>query len=167
MLPHAEKSSKLAKKENGMEQIKYLLLPLLGIVVGISLTSQSGINSQLRNWLGSPFQAAFVSFLVGTVFLGSVVVIFTKWQVSKNLVTAPPWIWVGGILGSFNIAASIFLVPKLGALSLIMAIVGGQIIAAIVFDHFGIMGYPKISVTSWRLLGCLLVMAGLFLAMKK
>ena len=49
-----------------------LFIPLtLGI--GIALTIQTAINSQLREYLNSPLQAALLSFLVGTILLAILV----------------------------------------------------------------------------------------------
>jgi transporter family-2 protein len=42
------------------------------LIVGTSLASQAGLNAQLRVALSSPIQAAFISFLVGTIILGVV-----------------------------------------------------------------------------------------------
>ena len=49
----------------------YLLLAC-SLAIGFSLASQAGVNSQLRLALNSPVQAAFISFLIGTVILGCI-----------------------------------------------------------------------------------------------
>jgi transporter family-2 protein len=145
----------------------YLLLPL-SILVGFSLASQAGINAQLRLALSSPIQAAFISFFIGTVILGLVVFIQGEpWFKPNALPSIPWWAWLGGLLGAFNIAMSIYLAPKLGALVLAISIVCGQVIASLALDQQGWFGYPKIEITVNRVIGALLLIAGLFLVVKK
>jgi transporter family-2 protein len=145
----------------------YLLLPL-SILVGFSLASQAGINAQLRLALSSPIQAAFISFFIGTVILGLVVFIQGEtWFKPNALPSIPWWAWLGGLLGAFNIAMSIYLAPKLGALVLAISIVCGQVIASLALDQQGWFGYPKIEITVNRVIGSLLLIAGLFLVVKK
>jgi transporter family-2 protein len=145
----------------------YLLLPL-SILVGFSLASQAGINAQLRLALSSPIQAAFISFFIGTVILGLIVFIQGEpWFKPNALPSIPWWAWLGGLLGAFNIAMSIYLAPKLGALVLAISIVCGQVIASLALDQQGWFGYPKIEITVNRVIGALLLIAGLFLVVKK
>lgn len=145
----------------------YLLLPL-SILVGFSLASQAGINAQLRLALSSPIQAAFISFFIGTVILGLIVFIQGEPWFKPNIFPSIPWwAWLGGLLGAFNIAMSIYLAPKLGALVLAISIVCGQVIASLALDQQGWFGYPKIEITVNRVIGALLLIAGLFLVVKK
>ncbi len=145
----------------------YLLLPL-SILVGFSLASQAGINAQLRLALSSPIQAAFISFFIGTIILGVIVVIQGEpWFQPNTFSKIPWWAWLGGVLGAFNIAMSIYLAPKLGALVLAVSIVCGQVIASLALDQQGWFGYPKIEISINRIIGALLLIAGLFLVVKK
>ncbi len=145
----------------------YFLLPL-SILIGVSLASQAGVNSQLRTALSSPIQAAFISFLVGTVILGTIAFFQgEQWFKSGALAQIPWWAWLGGALGAFNITLSIFLAPKLGAMVLAISIVCGQIMASLVFDQNGWLGYPKIEITPSRVIGAVFVVIGMILVAKK
>jgi transporter family-2 protein len=132
------------------------------------MASQAGINSQLRMALSNPVQAAFISFLIGTIILGVIALVQgDAWFKGNSLASIPWWAWLGGILGAFNIAMSIFLAPKLGALVLAISIVVGQIVASLVLDQNGWLGYPKIDITLNRVIGALFVVVGLMLVVKK
>ena len=145
----------------------YFLLPL-SVIIGFSLASQAGVNSQLRSALSNPVQAAFISFLIGTIILGIVALIQgDTWFKPNALITIPWWAWLGGFLGAFNIAMSIFLAPKLGAMVLAISIVCGQIIASLVLDQNGWLGYPKIEITTNRIIGAMFVIIGLILVVRK
>ncbi|MDQ4678446.1 DMT family transporter, partial [Stenotrophomonas maltophilia group sp. RNC7] len=49
---------------------------------------------------------------------------------------------------------------KLGAAGLMTAVIAGQILASIAIDYFGLVGFVPRSISGPRLLGTLLVMAG-------
>ena len=145
----------------------YFLLPL-SVLVGFSFASQAGINSQLRIALSNPIQAAFISFLIGTIVLGVIALVQgDTWFKPNSLTLIPWWAWLGGFLGAFNIAISVFLAPKLGAMVLAISIVFGQMMASLVLDQNGWLGYPKIEITPNRILGALFVVIGLVLVVKK
>ncbi|KAB2826473.1 DMT family transporter [Aliivibrio finisterrensis] len=145
----------------------YFLLPI-SVLIGFSLASQAGVNSQLRLALSNPIQAAFISFLIGTIILGALALIQgDSWFKPNSLAILPWWAWLGGLFGAFNIAMSIFLAPKLGALVLAISIVCGQVIASLALDQNGWLGYPKIEITFNRVLGALFLIIGMFLVAKK
>jgi transporter family-2 protein len=151
-----------------LKDISSYFLFLSAIIVGFSLASQAGINSQLRSALASPIQAAFLSFLIGTVLLGVVVLIQRdKWLSVNDALGIPWWAWLGGILGAFNIAMSIYLAPKLGAVALAVSVVCGQLIASLFYDQYGFLGYPKLEISPSRLIGAVFLILGVILVARK
>ncbi|NOI21906.1 DMT family transporter [Vibrio mediterranei] len=141
-----------------------VVLVILSVVVGVGLVSQAGVNAQLKVGMSSSLQAAFVSFVVGTAVLGILVVIEGKpWFPQGSISSLPWWAWIGGLLGAFNIAMSIYLAPQLGALALAISIVCGQVIASIFYDQYGLLGYPTIEMTPQRIGGAFLIILGVML----
>ena len=139
----------------------YLLFAFAG---GVVLPLQAGINAQLGHWLGSPVRAAFVSFLVGTiVLLVAAAFVFKPLPSWAKLGNAPWWVWIGGILGAFYVAASIVTAPKLGAAQLVALVVAGQALASLVVDQFGWVGFETKQISLGRALGMGLVFAGVAL----
>jgi transporter family-2 protein len=61
------------------------------------------------------------------------------------------------------LAAGATLAPRLGAAAFIAAVVGGQLACSVILDHFGLMNLPRQALTGGRLLGVLLVFAGMLL----
>lgn len=138
-----------------------MTLILVAILVGLVLPIQAGVNAQLRTHLGHPLTTAFASFLVGTVALGVLLAIMrVPLPTVRETVQAPPLQWIGGLLGALYIAAAVVLAPKLGAATMIAAIVGGQMLASLVLDHFGWVGFTEHAITPGRLLGAGLVILG-------
>lgn len=139
---------------------------LLGIAVllGIALPAQVGVNAQLRVGLGHPLVAATASFAVGTLALLIVTLVARPGMpAAGQVIRLPWWQWTGGILGAIYIASTIVLAPRLGAAALLAAIVAGQMLASLVLDHFGLLGYPVVSISPWRVVGVLLIIGGVLL----
>lgn len=140
-----------------------LLLVFVAFLIGVMLPVQAGVNAQLRTGLGHPLLAAFASFAVGTVALGLVALV-TRAKLSGGPLTTIPWYqWTGGLLGAFYIAAAVVLAPRLGAATLIAAVVAGQMIASLVLDSRGWAGFAQQPLTMTRLCGGLFVIAGVLL----
>jgi transporter family-2 protein len=136
----------------------YLLFAFAG---GAALPFQAGINAQLAAWLGSPVRAAFVSFFVGTILLlGAAALVFKPLPSWGRIGDAPWWVWVGGALGAFYVAASIVTAPKLGAATLVALVVAGQALTSLLVDHFGLVGFEAKHITLGRVVGMALVGAG-------
>ena len=151
-----------------MKDISSYFLLLSATLVGLSLASQAGINAQLREALASPVQAAFISFLIGTIMLGIMLVVQKDhWPSLNEARNIPWWAWLGGLLGAFNVAMSIYLVPKLGAVALAISVVCGQVIASVFYDHYGVIGYPKIEISFNRIAGAAFLILGVILVSRK
>ncbi|MBA3734218.1 MAG: DMT family transporter [Actinobacteria bacterium] len=137
---------------------------LFAFAAGVALPVQFGINAQLAVWLHSPIRAAFISFLTGAVILAVAAALVFKPLPSWNrLGHAPWWVWLGGALGAFYVAGSIFAAPKLGAAALIAVIVAGQSLASLAVDHFGWVGFEQKHISPGRIVGMALVGAGVAL----
>lgn len=137
---------------------------LFAVVAGAMIPFQAGINAQLARWVGSPVGSALVSFLVGTAALAIVVLVQRKPLPSlSKLGGAPWWVWIGGLLGAFYVAGSIFAAPKLGAVTLIAAVVAGQSLASLVIDQYGWVGFKVHHLGPGRVAGMALVVGGVAL----
>ena len=142
----------------------FWLILLMAFLAGFVFPLQTGINAQLRQWLGHPLLAALVSFSVGTLILSlgplAFGLSFPGWHIFKSI---PWWAWMGGLLGAISVVSSIFLAPRLGAAALIATIVAGQMMASLLLDHLGVLGFRFQPITAWRLVGAGLVIAGVWL----
>ena len=141
-----------------------MLFLLLAVLAGAMLPVQTGVNVQLRGLLGQPLAAALVSFLVGTLGLAAVVALLrVPVPVGVAWGRSAWWHWSGGLLGAAYIAVTVVLAPRLGAATLIAALVGGQMTASLIVDHFGWVGFAQHAVTPLRLAGAALIVVGVVL----
>ncbi|KAA5549543.1 DMT family transporter [Adhaeribacter rhizoryzae] len=141
---------------------------LIALLAGLAVTIQAGANAQLRLAVGNPVITAMISFLVGTTILVTYV-LFTSTHLLPSVKTIAGiswWKWIGGALGVFYIISVIVVAPRIGAASTFGFIVGGQLIFAVIFDHFGVIGFPQHPVSWLRVAGVLLLLAGVYLIQK-
>jgi transporter family-2 protein len=69
-------------------------------------------------------------------------------------------LYLGGLFGFVIIASLAYVFPKIGAAYAVALMVGGQCVAALIIDHFGLMGMPRDTLTAQRVIGVALVAAG-------
>jgi bacterial/archaeal transporter family-2 protein len=137
---------------------------LFAFVAGAMIPFQVGVNSRLAVVVHGPIRAALVSFVVGTIALLLLSAIVWKPLPSTGrLAGAPWWAWIGGLLGAFYVAGSIVTGPRLGAATLIAAVVAGQSLASVLIDQFGWVGFKEHHVSPGRAVGMALVLAGVAL----
>jgi bacterial/archaeal transporter family-2 protein len=147
------------------------LFMMLGLFAGMASPIQTSINSELRNAIHSPFIASLISFLVGMLvllFLTSFIehrrLFLNNLQTAKTFVTSSPWwLWTGGILGVVFITSNILLLPIVGASLTVVLALSGQMIIALVIDHFGWFGIPKHRLNVQRILGIVLMITGIMI----
>ena len=128
---------------------------------------QAGVNAQLARWVGNPVTASLVSFAVGTLALFAYNAA-TRPQLAPlaAVAAAPGWGWAGGRFGAVFVTAAATFAPRLGAATFISITIAGQVLVSILLDHFGVVGFAARPVTALRLVGALLLVAGVLLVRK-
>lgn len=72
-----------------------------------------------------------------------------------------PWtLYLGGFFGLVVLASLAFVVPKIGAAYTVALMIGGQCVASLAIDQFGLMGVPSDPLTTQRAIGVALVALG-------
>jgi bacterial/archaeal transporter family-2 protein len=143
-----------------------LLLSLYALAAGagVSFIFQQAVNANLRGEIGSPWWAGFISYLGGTIVMFAMVLALREPWLTGAAISRTSWMsWTGGIFGAIYIAISILLLPRLGATIVVALIVLGQMIGAMLFDHFALLGVPANPITLTRLAGAALLIAGVVL----
>jgi transporter family-2 protein len=134
---------------------------LLALLAGAAMPVQAGANAELARTLTNPFSAALVSALVGIAAMMLIVAVSRAPLPSVATVgKAPAWAWIGGFMGVAFLVLSILSAPRLGAAAFVGFAVAGQMVAALAIDHFAMLGFETRAVTSARLIGAVLVVAG-------
>jgi transporter family-2 protein len=140
-----------------VKELTYALVFLAGAVI----TIQAAINARLGQTLGNGMHAVLVSFGIGTVGALAYCLAAGGSVASADVLRGGPWwVWTGGLLGVFFVWSTIFAVPRIGVSVMFPLVVAGQMAAAIVLEHFGLLGSPTQSVSWARVGGALLVVLG-------
>jgi bacterial/archaeal transporter family-2 protein len=137
------------------------LFALLAIGAGGCIALQASANTKLRHNIGSLEYAAFFS-ICGT-FLTAVTAMLLLRPATPSLSALREtqwWNWIGGPLGALIVLAGAALTRELGAALFIALVVGGQLLCSLILDHYALLGLDQQPVTPGRVLGALLVVAG-------
>jgi transporter family-2 protein len=146
--------------------VRRMDLVLLGIAVliGAIVGLQPAINARLGNFTGEAAVAALISTLTSSACLICYLLILRPELPSwGHLRTGPWWIWIGGIIGAVYVAVSLNLAQRLGATVLVAVVLIGQMLAALVIDHYGLLGLDQHTISPLRVLGVLLLIVGVIL----
>jgi transporter family-2 protein len=143
------------------------LAVVLGVGAGCLVGLQAPINSRLGKSVGS-VQAATFSFLVGTAALLALAAVVRGGLGNLGHVgRAPAWALVGGLLGAVFVTVALVAVRTLGASGLTAVVITGQLAVSVAIDRFGLLGVAKQHIGATRVIGLLLLVAGLVLVVRK
>lgn len=133
---------------------------LMGAIISIYLP----MISQTAKILGSgpmaniPFFAvALVSSIVIAISTGS------RGGEFQKIGALPLGLLTAGVMSAGMIIGSSYLIPRIGIGAFFVLLVSGQVLAGMVFGYFGMFGVPASAMTTGKVLGALLVIAGVYL----
>jgi transporter family-2 protein len=135
-----------------------LFLAGLALIAGIAVAFQGATNQGLLKvaGIGPALLVNTVVVLVGVVCLW----VATGAETTFFPAGASGVLYLGGVFGFIVIVAAVLVFPRLGAAYAVALMVCGQCLAALIIDHYGLMGMDKSPVTLLRVLGVVLVAGG-------
>lgn len=139
---------------------------VMAVIAGAFLPMQGSMNSKLAKAGENPVYASMISFTIGVLALVAYILLTSQNVSWKGLKDAPSYSWLGGVLGAFYVTVIVFAFPKIGPGLTFGLVVAGQLITSMVMEHFQIMGTPHQPISLGRIIGILLIIAGV-VAVKK
>ncbi|RNC29329.1 MAG: hypothetical protein AWM53_00682 [Candidatus Dichloromethanomonas elyunquensis] len=140
--------------------LKYLSIPaVMAALSGVAMALQGTFNSQLAQKT-SLLSSTFLVHILGTL---TAVIVLLLWKVPvlrHKWLQIPWYLYLGGILSVVIIALVALSISKIGVCNTTTAIIIGQVGAAVLIDHFGILGVQRITWNPWQILGLTLFAAG-------
>ena len=137
--------SPTAVAQSRLDSLMPLLIGLIALLAGTLNTVQSGANVTLNKTLGQPILAALI--VAGTnvcIYLAAGTVLGLAWPGTAKFAQVPWWAWLGGaIFTGLTVTAAI--------------------VTSVLLDHFGWVGFAQHTAGLWRIVGCILMIAGLAL----
>jgi transporter family-2 protein len=103
-----------------------------------------------------------MSFASGTVVLVVLtLVFFRELPPLSQIGKIPLWLFVtGGALGTVYLIGNVVLVPRLGAATVFVFAIAGQLAMALLLDQFGLLGLAVREISLGRVAGVVMVLAG-------
>jgi transporter family-2 protein len=146
--------------------MEYIFL-FIAFLAGAALPVQVGMNTILaKSADGNAIYSAIVTFVVGLIGLVAYALFRGNPIPMPQTISVSWWAWLGGLCGAFYVASTIVLAPKIGGAALFGLVLAGQMIIALAFDHFGLLGFPQISVSLVRVIGVVLIAGGAIIVAK-
>jgi transporter family-2 protein len=141
---------------------------LSSLFIGAILPVQAVLNTRLGKQTGGPFIGSLLSFLVGLIclFIINLFANYTSLSHMKLLSVSPWYLWMGGLLGAIFVSCIIFVNQQQGVALTFALVVAGQIFISLLIDHFGLLGSIVRPVSIPKIIGALLIVAGLVLIKK-
>jgi transporter family-2 protein len=138
----------------------------LTAIVGGAVALQAPINSYLGRHVGT-FQAAFLSFAIGTLALLVIASLAKGGLGGIGHATDVPWYYLtGGLLGVAYVSTVLVTVRTLGAGGVTAATIAGQLTLAVIIDQLGILHVAQKPITVARIVGIVLLAAGVYLIVR-
>ncbi|MCX7773659.1 MAG: DMT family transporter [Clostridia bacterium] len=135
---------------------------LISAAIGFIIALMVLANGVLAGYTGLYLSTAIIH-AVGLVSIGAVLII-GKHKI-KNLKTVPYILYAGGLLGVSNVLLNNFCFPALGVSLTLTLGQAGQFLASAVIDHYGLFGLKKVPFNKKKVLGLIIVGAGLIVMM--
>ena len=137
-----------------------LLSLVIALVAGVFMAVQGSLNSRLGKVVGL-WETTFIVHIIG--LLTMVVILFILKLGKGNLGAIPgaPWYtFLGGLLGVLIVYGVVTSIPRLGVATATTSIIVGQVLTALIIDHFGLFGLTKVPFSWIKILGLALLAGG-------
>ena len=140
--------------------------PLIALpfIAGIGIGFQQAMNGKFGQLVQSPAVPTFFNFVAGTTFIALALVLLEGFSLPESW-PSNPLFYVGGLVGVIFIFMQVQILPKIGALSMGISILVGQLVGSVLLDLLvPIAPHP---VTINTLLGIALTMLGAVLVARR
>ncbi|WP_395745768.1 DMT family transporter [Prosthecobacter sp.] len=144
--------------------LNHLIYALWAFAAGAVIPVMATFNAQLARSIGSAPAAVLILLLVG--FFGAMAYQLstrTPLPEAATLLSARGYLYTGGLMVVFYMISVTLLIPKFGVGNTILFVVCAQMCSSALIDHWGLFGVPVRPISWLRLIGLLVILAGLVL----
>ncbi len=135
-----------------------IVFAALAIAAGVAAAMQAATNAGLSRLTGLGPALVVNTVIVLISAIGLWAMMGAK---STFFPAGASWtLYLGGLFGFVLLASLAFVFPKIGVAYAVALMIGGQCVAALLIDHFGLMGMPHDPLTLQRVIGVAMVAAG-------
>ncbi len=140
------------------------VLITLAIIGGIAVTLQGHFMGIMDQRIGSR-ESIFITYAGGGV-LAAIMMILARGGHLNIWQNAPWYSFTAGVLGLLIVGTIGYTVPRLGLTTALTVIVASQLVVAVMFNHFGILGATVRTIDLPRITGLVFLILGVWLILK-
>lgn len=137
---------------------------VIAIGAGIANPFQAGTNAELNKQLGTPLWAGVAVYATG---LGGLLllqlVLRQALPTSDRMLAVTPWAWAGGLISIASTLAGLTLAQRMGSGVFTGITVTAALVTSVALDQMGAIGFRQHSASPARMLGCALMVAGVWM----
>ena len=135
-------------------------------VVGVSIPLMAALNGGLGRQIESPYAATFILFCVGLVLSYALMMANGGFPALAKFRVIPPYVYLGAVVVVSYIASITWAGPRIGVGNAVFFVLLGQVVAAALVDHFGLLSAAQAAITPRRMMGIAVMALGVWLARK-
>ncbi|MDB5247537.1 MAG: rane protein [Segetibacter sp.] len=137
-----------------------MYLFILMLFIGVVLTVHLAMNAQVGVILRNAKMGNAIFWTIGGIT--AIIIGLTSWEsdVFNRLKEVPVWLLTAGVMGAALVFGIAWVMPQIGAAKGFVLLIAGQVITGLVLSHFGLLGSPLEPVSLYKILGALLLIAG-------
>lgn len=139
---------------------------VFAILAGAANPFQSATNAELNKQMGRPIWAGLTVYITGLLGLLVIQIFARQAFPSGKLGAVHWWAWTGGFISIAATMAGLMLAQKMGSALFTGLSLTAAVITAVMLDQFGIAGMKQHTASPLRLLGCGLLVGGIWLVAK-
>jgi transporter family-2 protein len=139
-------------------------LILLAFVAGVGMGFQQAMNGLFGKLAKTAVIPTLFNFLAGTLLIALALLLLEGGKVPEYLPNNP-FLYIGGVVGVIFIFVQVVVLPKIGALTMGIAMLVGQLVGSVLLDWLLPIASRPITIST--LLGILLAMVGAGLVAKR
>jgi transporter family-2 protein len=140
----------------------------LALITGALIPIQAATNAVFSKSIGNPVITGLMVFIIGLAGMAVFALVSrTGVPTVQQLSSAPAYSYLGGLIVATYVVMITILAPRIGVGPAIGLIVTGQIVCAVLIDHFGWFNVAVHPISLTRLAGVLLMIGGIYFVMKK
>ena len=137
-----------------------MYLFILMLFLGVVLTVHLAMNAQVGVIVQNAKMGNAIFWTIGAIT--AIIIGLTAWDadVFNRLKEVPFWLLTAGAMGGALVFGIAWVMPQIGAAKGFVLMIAGQVITGLVLSHFGLLGSPVEPISLYKILGALLLVAG-------
>ena len=130
------------------------------LLIGVVLTLHLTMNAQVGVIVKNSKMGNAIFWTIGAIT--ALIIGATAWDstVFTRLKDVPIWLLTAGMMGAALVFGIAWTLPQVGAGTAFVLMIAGQVIAGMLFSHFGVLGSPVEPISFIKVVGALLLVTG-------